>query len=417
MEDFPVEVIGNILSRVGAARDLVFASLTCRNWQEAWRNHLHILAFNSNDWHVYDELTESRLEEIITRTILQTNALQCLSIILKDNVKFTMAPVISWLMHTSDTLRQLHYNVKTPHLDILEICSRQRLELLDLSYNTISRFPSYLKFPCLRSLSITRVKISTLNLSCWLSACPKVEVLNLVDLDVGRNSPEMSMILSSNSLKDIRLETFELREIILEANILEKLHLIDCDIRTFELGGKGTLRILVLDEVIISRLDVGKNTENLEIVNVHYFTTSRSYFCRMIVKLSKARRMSLWGVMFEDGNNEFVLSKTTSACFPQLTHLSLAYELGQAFQCGLLGYGQLENVVEVELSWRSISHLKSHWVLELLQRCPNLRKLVIGGTVSDVNTPEACHIFAKFTSFITMLMREYRRVNIQFQFL
>ncbi|XP_055808039.1 F-box/LRR-repeat protein At1g67190-like [Solanum dulcamara] len=416
MEDFPVEVIGNILSRVGAARDLVFASLTCRKWKVAWRNHLHTLAFNLNDWPVYDELTESRLEEIITRTIFQTKALQCLSIILKDDVEFTIAPVISWLIRTSDTLCQLHYNVKTPHLNILEICSRQRLELLDLTDNTISGFPSYLKFPCLRSISLTRVKISTLNLNCLLSACPKVEVLNFVDLDVGTNRPEMSMILSSNSLKDIHLEAFELREIILEANILEKLHLIDCDIRTFELGGKGTLRILVLDEVIISRLDVGKNAENLEIVDIRYFTTSRSYFCRMIVKLSKARRMSLCGVVFEDDNNEFVVSKTTSACFPQLTHLSLAYELGQTLQCGLLGYGQLENVVEVELRWILISHLKSHWIGELLQRCPNLRKLVIGGAVSDVNTPEECHIFAKFTTFITTLMRKYRRVDVQFQF-
>ncbi|WMV52281.1 hypothetical protein MTR67_045666 [Solanum verrucosum] len=57
--------------------------------------------------------------------------------------------------------------------------------LLDLGAVTITRFdPRYQKFPCLRFLSVCRVKISTLNLSCWLSACPKVEVLNLVAVDL-----------------------------------------------------------------------------------------------------------------------------------------------------------------------------------------------------------------------------------------
>ncbi|KAF5954017.1 hypothetical protein HYC85_006873 [Camellia sinensis] len=54
MEYLPVEVIGNILSRLGAARDVVIASTTCRKWREAWRNHLHTLSFNSNDWSVYN---------------------------------------------------------------------------------------------------------------------------------------------------------------------------------------------------------------------------------------------------------------------------------------------------------------------------------------------------------------------------
>lgn len=45
MEYLPVEVIGDMLSRVGAAPDVVVASATCKKWQEAWRNHLHPLTF------------------------------------------------------------------------------------------------------------------------------------------------------------------------------------------------------------------------------------------------------------------------------------------------------------------------------------------------------------------------------------
>ncbi|TYH67278.1 hypothetical protein ES332_D06G177900v1 [Gossypium tomentosum] len=36
MEHLPVEVIGNILSRLGGARDVVIASATCWKWREAY---------------------------------------------------------------------------------------------------------------------------------------------------------------------------------------------------------------------------------------------------------------------------------------------------------------------------------------------------------------------------------------------
>ena len=89
-----MEVIGNILSRLSSARDVVIASATCRKWREAWRVHLHTLSFNSNDWPVYHELTTSRLEILITQTIFQTTGLQCLSIIMDDVDEFSAAPVI-----------------------------------------------------------------------------------------------------------------------------------------------------------------------------------------------------------------------------------------------------------------------------------------------------------------------------------
>lgn len=416
MEDLPIEVIGIILSRVGAARDLVVASLTC--WQQAWCHHVHTLAFDSNDWPVYDELTKSRLEVIITRTIFQTKALQCLSISLKNNVEFSAAPVIAWLMYTRDTLRQLHYNMDIPDFNIIEVCGRKRLELLDLADNTITISGStldlrYQKFSCLRSLSLTSVRISPSGLNALFSACPKVEALNLVNLDFGTDGPEFSICLRGNSLKDARFEAIQFRKICLKADSLEKLHLKDCGTDTFELTGEGTLRILVWDKVTISHLDIGRNAENLEIVDVRNIRTSWSDFYHMIEKSSKARMMSLCSVIFEDYINVFMDSAIT-ACFPQLTHLSLSFELGEAFQCGLLGNRQLENVVEVELIWKWISQLQSRcWVWELLLRCPKLRKLVIGGDVPVVVTKDECLIVAKFTSFINTLSMIYPHVAFQ----
>lgn len=259
MEFFPVEVIDNILSRLEDARDVVIASFTCRKWREAWRNHLHKLTFNSDDWPVCDEHMTRRFEVIITQTIFQTNALQCLSITMKKDVVLSAAPVIAWLLYTRETLRQLHFSVNTPNLNILEKCGHQRLELLDLAEITISRVEfSYQKFSCLRSLSLDHVTISALDLSRLVTACPKVEVLNLVCLDF--DGPWGTMKLHSNSLKDIHVQGIHLdhlNEIILDTDSLEKLQIKDCDLGIFKLLSKGTLRLLEMDDVYSFPLDIG----------------------------------------------------------------------------------------------------------------------------------------------------------------
>ncbi|XP_027073089.1 F-box/LRR-repeat protein At1g67190 [Coffea eugenioides] len=416
MECLPVEVIGNILSRLGAARDVLIASATCRKWREASKNHLHALRFSSNDWPVYHDLTTTKLEIIITQTIFQTNALQCLSIIMDDVDEFSAAPVIAWLMYTRDTLRQLHYNVTTtPNINILEKCSRHKLEVLRLAHNTITGVePTYQKFPCLRLLALSYVSISALDLSLLLTACPKIEVLTLVSLDVVMSDPQATMELSSNSLKDINVEAISLDKFILEADSLEKLHLKDCTLEVFELVCKGSLKLLRIDDVSVIHLDIGESAENLEVVDVGNFTIMWAKFHHMISKSSKLRRLRLWGVVFDD-DDEIVEIETISACFPLLSHLSLSYDLREAaLQYGLQGSFQLENIVVLELGWTVITDLFSHWVAGLLERCTILRKLVIYGIVSETKTPEECHALANFSSFMIKLMRKYPDVEVQF---
>lgn len=419
MEYLPVEVIGKILSRLGAAREVVIASATCRKWREAWKNHLHTLIFNSNDWPVYHELTTCRLEIIITQTIFQTNGLQCLSIIMDDVDEFSAAPVIAWLMYSRDTLRQLHYNVRTtPNINILEKCGRQKLEVLTLAHNSITGVePTYQKFPCLRSLSLSYVSISALDLSLLLTACPKIEVLMLISLDVVMSDPQATMELSSNSLKDIYVEAISLDKFILEADSLEKLHLKDCTLEFFELVCKGTLKYLKIDDVSVIHLDIGESAENLEVVDVSNFTIMWAKFIHMISKSSKLRRLRLWGVVFDE-EDEVVDIETISSCFPLLSHLSLSYDLREeaGLQYGLQGSSQLENVVVLELGWTVISDMFSFWVAGLLDRCPNLQKLVIYGIVSEAKTHEECHTLANFTSSIVRLMRKYLHVEVQFEY-
>ncbi|KAF3441670.1 hypothetical protein FNV43_RR15585 [Rhamnella rubrinervis] len=402
MEHLPVEVIGNILSRLRAARDVVIASATCKKWREAWRNHLHTLFFNSNDWPVYHDLTPTRLEILITQTIFQTTGLRCLSIFMDDVDEFSAAPVIAWLMYTRETLRQLHYNVRTtPNVNIIEKCGRHKLEVLSLAHNSITGVePSYQRFPCLKSLSLSYVSISALDLSLLLTSCPKLDTLALINPDIAMSDAQATMELNSLSLKDIYIEAISMDKFTLEADNLENIHLKDCTLEVFELISKGALRVLKIDDVSVIHLDIGENTENLEVVDVSSFTIMWPKFYLMISKASRLRRLRLWGVVFDD-EDEVVDLETISACFPWLSNLSLSYDLRDGvLHCGLQGTSHLENVVLLELGWTIINDLFSEWVAGLLERCPNLKKLIIYGVVSEAKSREECQILANFTSSI-----------------
>ncbi|KAG5577998.1 hypothetical protein H5410_058132 [Solanum commersonii] len=139
MDYLPVEVVGHILSHLGAARDVIVASATCRKWREACQKHLHTLSFNSHDWPLYPDLSTSRLEILITQTLFQTTHLQGLSILMDDVDEFSASTVVAWLMYTRESLQWLFYNVRTnPNINILDICGQQKLEMLVLAHNSVS---------------------------------------------------------------------------------------------------------------------------------------------------------------------------------------------------------------------------------------------------------------------------------------
>ncbi|XP_042511009.1 F-box/LRR-repeat protein At1g67190-like isoform X3 [Macadamia integrifolia] len=331
--------------------------------------------------------------------------------------EFSAAPVIAWLMYTRETLRQLLYNVRTtPNVNILEKCGRQRLEVLDLSNNSITGVdPSYQRFPCLKSLSLSHISISALDLSLLLTACPKIEFLSLVNPEIAMSDSQATMELSSPTLKKIYFEAISLDKFILEADGLESLILKDCTLEYFDIIGKGTLKYLEIDDVSVLHLEI-ESTENLEVIDLSSFTIVWPKFYQMISRSSKLRRLRLWGVVFDD-EDEIVDLETIAVCFPQLSHLSLSYDLKDGLiNYGLQGPTKLENVAVLELGWTVISDHFSLWVAGLLERCPNLKKLVIHGVVSEAKTHEECHMLASFTSSIVQLMRKYMRVEVQFEY-
>ncbi|KVH90716.1 F-box/LRR-repeat protein At1g67190-like [Cynara cardunculus var. scolymus] len=420
MDRVPVEVIGNILSHLGAARDVVIASATCKKWREACHRHLHMLSFNSDDWPVFRDLTTSRLEILITQTIFQTKGLQGLSILMDDVDEFSASAVIAWLMYTRETLRCLFYNVRTtPNVNILDICGRQKLELLVLAHNSITGVePNYQRFPFLTSLSLSYVSISSLDLNLLLTACPNIEFLGLISPEIAITDAQVTVELSSQTLKKVYVEAISLDKFTLEADNLEKLHLKDCALELFELSGKGTLKHFKMDDVSILHLDIVEPVDGLEIVDVSNFTIIWSKFYQIISKSSKLRRLRLWNVVFDD-EIEFVDLESIALCFPDLSYLALSYDLRDDLKEGILHYSlqgssPMENVSVLDLGWTVLDEHFADWVACLLRRCPNLKKLIIRGVVSESKTHVECHMLASFTSSIVQLMRKYLHVDVQF---
>ncbi|KAI4364192.1 hypothetical protein MLD38_020319 [Melastoma candidum] len=415
MESLPVEVIGNILSQLKAARDVVIASATCRKWREACRYHLRALSFDSSDW---PDLTTSRLEILITQTIFQTHGLQALSISMEDAEELSASLVIAWLMYTKDTLRELCYNVRThPNINILERCGRQRLEVLSLAHTVITGVePSYQKFPYLRSLSLSHVSLSALDLSLLLLICPRIESLGLINADIALSDTQATMELISASLKELHVEAISLDKLVVEADNLQKLRLRDCSLEMFEHIGKGGLRVFKMDDVSILHLDIGENTEDLEVVDVQHFTVMWPKFYNMISKSSKLRTLRLWGLTLADQMEGMDL-ETISACFPHVSHLALEFDLADSIldHC-LQGSSRLENVLVLELGWSVLTNRFMVWVAGLLERCPNLKKLLICVSASEANLEEEYEMIADMHTAMIPLMRKHTQVDVQFKY-
>lgn len=418
MENLPVEVIGNILSHLGSAREVVIASSTCRKWRESFKKHLHTLCFSSDDCPVYRGLTTRRLEIIITQTIFQTVGLQCLSIHMDFVHEFSAAPLIAWLMYTRETLRSLSYNIRTvPNVNILEKCGRQKLEVLDLDHNPIFGVePSYQRFNALRSFSLRHVTVSALDLRLLLVACPKIESLTLVSLEIMTSDSQSSMELNSLTLRSLYAKALVVDKIILDVDNLETLHLDALNLDLFELIGKGALKNLKLDDVSITHLDIGESMDNLEVIDVSTFTIMWTKFYQMVFRSSRLRKLRLWGVVFED-EDEIMDSETIAVFFPHLKHLCLSYDVRDGlFHGGLHGSSSLENVTTLELGWSVVSEHFGQWVFGMVDRCPNLKKLVLHGVLSEVKTREECQMLASFTSSVVSIMRKYTHVDVRFEY-
>ncbi|CAM8910201.1 unnamed protein product [Rhodiola kirilowii] len=447
MDRIPVEVIGHILSGLGDARDIVIASATCRKWREAYRKHLHTLSFDSVKCPPYKWTTTSpsTLETIITQTIFQTKGLQRLSIQLGCGYNFSAASVLAWLLYERETLLELRYNVPTPHVNILKICGRNKLEVIELAKNSIWAVePKFQRFPCLKSLSLRYVIVSASHLNLLLSGCPKIESLELINPIVMFEVPKI-VELSSPTLKSIFVEAVRVDKLTVEADCLEILHLKGCALEDFELIGKGSLKQIKLDDACITHLYISENIESLEVVDISNFSIFSPIFWEMISKSSSLMKLRLWNskVTLENGNedefedtdedsdefedtnhisthqlNHFSVDlETVAVSFPKLSHLCLNYNLiDGTLNHSVQGSSYLINATVLELGWTLLTDVFSEWVESLLKRCPNLKRLVIHGVISDARSQDKCNTLANFNMSMVRLMRSYMHVEVKFEF-
>ncbi|OWM73662.1 F-box/LRR-repeat protein At1g67190-like [Punica granatum] len=418
MEHLPVEVIGNILSHISAARDVVLASATCRKWREAFRKHLRVLSFNSGDWHGFHDLSTSQIEILITRTIFQTSGLRSLLIIVDDLDEFSASVVMSWLLYTRDSLQELHYDVRTePGLNVVEICGRQKLEKLTLAHDAIEQVdPNYHKFTSLRSLSLSYVHISEQDLSLLLAACRKLESLELIELDL--SGPLEKVEVSAPYLRRFYMEEICLDKLVLEASNIEYLHLRDSNIEFFKVIGNGSLKKIMIDHSTMPHIEICDSAENLETIDFNNFTILPAVFYQLISKSLKLRTLRLWDVAFGEGNKVVDL-ETIALCCPLLSHLSLGCDLrdDELLPYCLGGSAHLVNMVYLKVGWSNT--LKDEFVdlvEELLGRCPRIRKLSVDGVISGIKDHEDCLVLARFTTAIVRIMRKYIDVDVQFDF-
>ncbi|KAL8112002.1 hypothetical protein AgCh_019635 [Apium graveolens] len=433
MDHIPVEVIGHVLSLIGDARHVVIASVTCRKWRQAFYNYLHTLKFDDHNKHtVYGRFSGSEIETLISNTIFQTTGLQCLSISMDGVSSISAAFVIDWLIYTGKTLRKLHFNLRTtPNFNILDKFDVSKMELLDLAGNTITITSGYGIFLCLRCLSLSHVVVSPLDLSLLLSACPNMEVFNLDSLEFVMSHETTTIEFTTSTLKEASLQYVCFDNFILKADNLEKLQVRKCSFTAFDLLGKGTLRFLEIEYVIMSHFDIGENFQNLEVVNVNNHQVIWENFHHMIARSAGLTRLKLWF----PGFGKILNMESISACFPLLSHLALKYDLTDesslhwnATDSNLGGSYHFGNVVVLELQCLFINSCFPLWLEELLKRCPKLRKLVICGleflevhVKCSSSVIERANLKAQQLDFgmscISKLMTKYEHVTVQFRYI
>ncbi|KAG6515233.1 hypothetical protein ZIOFF_025618 [Zingiber officinale] len=398
IKQLPVEVIGNILSRLESARVAVLVSATCRKWREAYIKHLHTLSFNSNDWPC--SINPRQLETIMIKVIFGAKGLQHLSIHLDTFHEFLDGPIIACLLHTSGTLLSLSYNaLTTPAVNVLDKCGQEKLEVLVLDYKSLTEIkPSYKIFTCLIALSLRHVKISAFDLTRLLGACPRIESLTLDAMEIVTSDSHSPMELSSTTLKFLLLKSIVVDKIVLEADNLESLHLNDLNLDSFELIGKSNLEHLKIHDVIVSYLNIGEYLGHLKIVDVSNVTIMVLQFYHMISRASKLRTLRLRGVVFED-EDEMINSEFIIVSFPELKHIALSYESSNELLYNWLkSSSMLENVDVLELRFTVISENFGQWISGMIEKSPNLKKLVIHDTLSKTRIPEEHQMLTSLAS-------------------
>ncbi|VFQ81400.1 unnamed protein product [Cuscuta campestris] len=429
-EKIPLEVIGDILSRVRIARHVIRASLTCRRWRKAYCKHLHALCFDSADFKFPQGLASvPDIELLITKAIFQTTGLRKLTILMGGNYKFSAGSVHAWLMFVRETLSELCYKVSTStRVDVLDMFERRKLECLSLSDYRIGRGELNCdRFACLTSLSLCRVGISVEDLNRFLSAPPKLESLKLDSpfLQTSQGfpdheffEPEKVVKVYCPTLKALFLDNMQLFQFILEKNStsIEYMQMKHCYFRLFKVSGSKTLRDLRISHSEAWRLEI-EQTDNLESFEIVASHVTRSNLLPMMIQSPKLKRFRFWGfkkctydeIILDDGPELVLDLERMAICSPQLTHLAILCDEGVdglVYRFG--GSASLEKVMVLEIGWHGFDGF-CEWAEKLLKCCPNVKKVIVHWLIEMYKSDKLNDLNGLSVQFSLMMERDSKR--------
>jgi len=424
IERFPVEVIGNILSHIGNVKDVVRASWTCRRWRVALRHHLHTLhTLKQRESYFLPAFEGSRTQELeflLTDTILQTIHLQNLDI--RHWTRFSATAVVTWLLHTADSLRHLTYEVPTTtlYVNMLERCATMRcLESLRLQYTDIklTTHPGAPRFICLLSLTLSEfVDVTTLQLQSLVFACVKLESFSLTKTHVTSTDPHWTLNLTSSSLKSLDLGNMSLDSVILEANLLETLRLDYSNFKKFKLVKKvGGLNCLRIDHVRTDNLDLGKDIDCLDLEEIAVKESCSQVWAAIDCVFSKpSSKLRTLEVIRREWNYHHPLNlnlETISCLFPRLDRLGLSVDMvddSTMVESQLQVSTVFDKLRFLELEDSAICDKFLLVIDGALKRCPNLTRLLV---TCDNGSEFECEFMTPFAK----LVRQFLHVDIDFK--
>ncbi|VFQ74476.1 unnamed protein product [Cuscuta campestris] len=426
VEKLPLEILGDILSRVRVARDVIKASLTCKKWREAYCKHLRALSFDIADFKVVnDQDPVPRIELFITKAIFQTTALRKLSILMGARYTFSAGTVGTWLLFVRETLSELVYkDGKSTTVNVLDMFGRRKLESLSLSNYRIGRGElNFERFACLTSLSLCRVIILVEDLNRFLNAPLKLESLKLDSIFLEPSYNDSCVEFHCPTLKTLFLDDMKLYQFMLESSSIECLQVKECYFSSFEVRSSKTLR-----DIKLSNSEAGffkiEQTDNLESFELTRTCVTKSNLFPMMIQAPKLKRFRFWGfeeeykyiVRGDEGSGMVLDLERMAICSPQLSHLAifcdkrldgLVYKFGDSTS--------LEKVRVLEIGWDGFDGF-AEWTEKFLKCCPNVEKVIVHwdlyvGKIHQLND------LSVQSSLLVKMMSKYQHIKMQFAFL
>ncbi|KAI5065376.1 hypothetical protein GOP47_0020071 [Adiantum capillus-veneris] len=435
MDAFPVELVGQILSCVRRARDVAVASVTCRKWREAATNYIQKLSFDDSDWPKgkTSEAPWSLRDLIIVETVMRTACLKELSIHC-DGKKSEIACALEYLeWHHAYIPRMNAFVNGFPSLVSLA------LETVVCELDARHFMLIISSFPRLKHLSLVNVYFIEAPSEIELNICT-LETLQLdsISADVstmlvvydhklgrlslyisGRHSGHMHWKRggSSASMQELRLTGMEVAEFKVEEG-LGRLELDGGDIPELEI--KKSLQHLLIDEAQIGQLKLAEKLDSLIELKLFNATDFEnvwlSTYSQIVCKAgSRLCRLTIQGDLYKALIN---VDEVCSA-FPYLQELSTNYPNFYVDESTLEPpcFEEMKNLnVNVAmLAENCVAFPK--WITGLLQRCPNLRSVVIILHKAFVDEPVENEDFPCMLSFLMIsIFSPYPHLNVTFEF-